>query len=905
MTVLESALQQRHACSVADGRAAAPMPISEGPTTSTRRVSQPEAAAAARPVPWAIIGAVSLLGITLLSACGGRTAPSLAVRDAGPGPGSERCDGRDNDDDGRVDEGYRDTTGRYVGIEHCGGCGEACTDLLPGATDVECALIADRPRCVAQACLPGYALSEAGRCLSIAEQLCMPCVSDIDCQGLPGARCTTVGGLPHCTIGCDGGCPQDYPCGSDDLGVPACLPVGGDCSCDAGEQFTIACAPEGRRDCVGQQRCEGGVRSECEIPEELCDAIDNDCDGSIDELFVDERGAYTVDPAHCGRCGVDCNAGLDDELQLTCGGDPFAPTCVVRCPDIDDGGIQVGDRIDTDGRLDNGCECIVDSLTDEVGLDNGVIDPNCDGADGQVTRSVYVSAEGDDLAPGSPTRPMRTISAAVRVSALSLGTGLPRPDVFVAAGTYAESVEMAQGVRLHAGYRTDFLALDPGGFEVHVVAPLDTQAPHGAALVLDGVTSALVEGLRLTGVDRSDRGAPAVGVVVRDASASVVLRDLDIRSGRPGGGEAADTGENGAEPATAAGAGLPQRAALEDQAHICITGLVDNTGGAGGRNVCDGDLDVSGGDGGTASCPFFNQPSQSGQPGNHAINVLGGDGGMGGDGVGAPLGLGQSCQSPPCCGLADYYVGFGYEEATAGQPGRDGQSGLAGAACDDALGRFGALAWTAGSGTAGSAGRPGSAGGGGGAGGGSQFEWNPANSCTYADGLGGSGGGGGGGGCGGAAGEAGASGGPAIGLLVIADSVGAQPQLVGCTIASENGARGGDGGGGGDGGLGGAGGLGGVLPREQRITPTLAGAQPGSRGGKGGNGGAGGGGGGGCGGPSVGVWVSGRGAGGDDLNYRGLNGFALGGGGEAGRGGGGAVSASDGATGAQVDVLVR
>lgn len=849
---------------------------------------------------WALVGALCI------SACGGRTAPSLSVADGGPGADVERCDSRDNDDDGRVDEQFRDSAGRYVDRDHCGRCGDACVEMLPAATEVECALVADRPRCVAKGCLPGFALSESGRCVSIAEQLCMPCVSDVDCQALPGARCTTVGGLPHCTIDCAAGCPADYPCGRDDLGIEACLPMGGDCSCDPDEQFTIACAPEGRRDCAGRQRCELGVRSACEIPEELCDAIDNDCDGLIDEEFVDDRGAYTLDPAHCGRCGVDCNAGLDDELQLTCGGDPFAPSCVVRCPDIDDGGVQVGDRIDADGVLDNGCECLVESLTDEVGLDGSVIDPNCDGADGDVTRSVYVATDGNDLGPGSPSRPMRTISQALRTAVLSLGTALPRPDVFVAAGTYTESVEMQQGVRLHAGYRSDFLALDAGSFEVHVVAPVDTVAPHGAALVLDGVTDALVEGLRVTGVDRLELGAPAVGVLVRNASSNVTLRQLDVRSGRPGGGDTGATGDNGAPPTTMAATGTPQRAALEDAQHVCLASP-DNVsrGGNAGRSVCGGGIDVSGGDGGSAPCPGFNVASEGGQDGNPALNVIGGGGGGGGDGVGAPLGFGQSCQSPPCCGLADYYVGFGYEEATAGQPGRDGLSGLAGAACGDALGSFAGLIWQPDAGASGVAGQPGSGGGGGGGGGGSEFAWNPVNACTYTDGLGGSGGGGGGGGCGGSPGAAGGAGGPAIGILVIAGSAAQQPRLVDCSIASENGGRGGDGGGGGDGGLGGAGGLGGVLPRDQRITPTLAGAQPGARGGKGGNGGPGGGGGGGCGGPSIGVWVTGQGSGSDSLNYGTLNRFATGLGGQAGRGGGGAVPAADGATGTRTNVLVR
>ncbi|NJN53161.1 MAG: hypothetical protein HC809_16800, partial [Gammaproteobacteria bacterium] len=78
--------------------------------------------------------------------------------------------------------------------------------------------------------------------------------------------------------------------------------------------------------------------------------------------------------------------------DLACGGDPFAPTCVVRCPDAADG-IQIGDQLDGDRRIDNGCECEVTSL-DDVGGDQAAaddLDANCDGADGNVLASLYVA----------------------------------------------------------------------------------------------------------------------------------------------------------------------------------------------------------------------------------------------------------------------------------------------------------------------------------------------------------------------------------------------------------------------------------------------------------------------------------------------------------------------------------
>ena len=56
-------------------------------------------------------------------------------------------------------------------------------------------------------------------------------------------------------------------------------------------------------------------------------------------------------------------------------------------------------------------------------------------------------------------------------AAASIGMPGARPHVFVASGTYAETVELPDGVFVHGGYRRDFLALDPDGFRTIVRAP--------------------------------------------------------------------------------------------------------------------------------------------------------------------------------------------------------------------------------------------------------------------------------------------------------------------------------------------------------------------------------------------------------------------------------------------------
>jgi hypothetical protein len=96
-------------------------------------------------------------------------------------------------------------------------------------------------------------------------------------------------------------------------------------------------------------------------------------------------------------------------------------------------------QLDGDLNIASGCECVVQKLVDlpgPVGREGQLLDENCDGADGMVRESFYVAGDGDDMGPGSPTRPLRTISAAIVRARDSLKGMSKRPHVFVASGSY-------------------------------------------------------------------------------------------------------------------------------------------------------------------------------------------------------------------------------------------------------------------------------------------------------------------------------------------------------------------------------------------------------------------------------------------------------------------------------------
>jgi hypothetical protein len=236
--------------------------------------------------------------------------------------GVEICDGKDNDCNGVVDDGFDLQTSPA----DCGTCGHACE--YPNAAGV-CRM----GTCALGACMPGF----------------------LDLDHNPRTGC-------------------EYPCVPSNNGVEICDGKDNDCNGVVDESDARVgqrCWPEGLVGCdVATGRCRGGcafgtyaclpgglVCQKAELPKpDICDGLDNNCDGVADEDFD-----LQTDPRACGSCNHVCD--IPNAVPGCAAGQ-----CVIRA-------CKSG-FVDLNGSIADGCEyaCVADGPEVCDGKDN-----DCDG----------------------------------------------------------------------------------------------------------------------------------------------------------------------------------------------------------------------------------------------------------------------------------------------------------------------------------------------------------------------------------------------------------------------------------------------------------------------------------------------------------------------------------------------
>jgi hypothetical protein len=361
-------------------------------------------------------------------------------------------------------------------------------------------------------------------------------------------------------------------------------------------------------------------------------------------------------------------------------------------------------------------------------------------------RAIFVTPLGDDANTGATrTTPVRTLAVAL-AKATTAGGGT---DVYVANGTYAEGVNLQNGVSIYGGYQTTTWIRDPDANPVTIQGGTNMVAVNGTS-----VSDVTLDGLRITTpLDALATGQSAYGVLLANSN-NIRITNNRITAGNAGPGSGGQFGSAGIH-------GLP--------------------GGLGVNGSCAVPPGI-GGAGGAAGQP--QAPSAGSQSG-----FAGGTGGDGGSaGAGGQNGTAGTGPGGGSLGVGGSFPGNGGQDGGAGPDGAAGVNGAAGAQ----LGTLGIIGYMPADATAGTSGTTGSSGGGAGGGAGT------------ATGAGGGGGGGGASGGGGNLGEGGRGGGGSFAIVLVASTnitIDRNALITG---------RGGDGGGGGRGGNGGVGGIGGL-----------------------------------------------------------------------------------------------
>ena len=793
----------------------------------------------------------------------------------------EECDNHDNDCDGQVDEDFL-VGGLYLHQQHCGACGYDCTQLVPNSVDPLCQLVDGTPTCIASQCEPGHFPFGGGTvCMALPDNLCQPCGSDLDCL-VPSSKCLDLGVENVCGRDCSAdslfglGCPAGYGC-EPVAGTSQCVPQSGTCLCGPDTVgLTRSCTID---QCIGQQTCieQGGeyLFTECSaegVMPEVCDGVDNDCDGAVDEGFVGADGDYTSDE-NCGVCGNNCVVQFNEAVhhaQGECGVEMNPPACRIKECATEQVQGTTFEWIDLNGLKDDGCECkrvegnLTQDLPDTMFVKPGeqapsfplasaeYADENCDGIDGVVADALFVSAANALAGDGSLESPFQTIGQALDALPAS-GADY----ILVAGGVYEENIVLLPGTRLHGGYAPDFKSRNIVlfGTEIRGQQPVfaGPGTVHGTvnAVSVAGPLKAVLSGFVIVGYDVTDAADTAgshnsYALYVLDSDSDLEVRNCLIVGGFGGNGAPGEFGETGFGSQSPGGWALG--GGNGSAAGWCLSGNCNNSnqpGGSGGSNQqC---VAANGPQGGSVTCPIYNTPGYT--PANP-----GHDGEPGWTWT-LDSGSGGACQWHAT--EAGYPDDIKKLDGGDGQAGQDGDDGLQGAGCSLAAGAFAGGHWKGASGQTGPDGAHGQAGGAGGASGGIDTA-SPAEmpagvgakgSPQYM--LGATGGGGGAGGCGGTGGESGGPGGASVAVFIAYSAPGvtsSAPTLSGNVIERGYGGLGGGGGYGGEGGTGDDGGIGGNS--GSYWIDFRAGD-----GGRGGRGGEGGGGGGGCGGSSFGIAV--------------------------------------------------
>jgi hypothetical protein len=300
---------------------------------------------------------------------------------------------------------------------------------------------------------------------------------------------------------------------------------------------------------------------------ELCNGVDDNCDGTTDENTAIDAPTFFRD--------------VDGDTF----GDPLDTAVACAAPS---GYVPLGgDCNDGDVTIRPGASDIPDPLS---------LDSNCDGIDGDVSMAVFVSASaGDDAHTGLGT--FHADGSLTVEPVLTLARGLeiadacdPKCYVLIEEGTYdqgATPLALREGVSLYGGYDATWARVRP----IDATVVTSTASP---AILADTVTMDMfIERLTIRGPDISTPGGESVALLVQATGTPdrLTLREVTVVGGHGGPGTAGSNRGTRACSCPGGAGGVAVTDPCETWSHYggdgaCKPDWYWHLGGGGGQQEC-------------------------------------------------------------------------------------------------------------------------------------------------------------------------------------------------------------------------------------------------------------------------------------------------------------------------------
>ena len=626
------------------------------------------------------------------------------------------CDGQDNDCDGTVDE-----------------------TLIPPFSSLQAGVCSGAVKfCAGE---QGWLNPDYSQYAEDYENLEVSCdVIDNDCDGTIDEGFDLQNDLANCGV-----------CGR------RCQLAQSQMNCNQGSCEFVACSPNFYD---LNQDLSDGCEYGCTLSSgghEVCDLIDNDCDGQADEDFD-----LNTDINHCGICGRQCEYAQ--------------ATALCTQGECQMGACNEG-HYDLNQDSNDGCEYACQFVSDEDIPDAQFRDLDCDGVDGSLNHAIFLSTLGSDNNQGTlRNAPVRTL---LRAYELAVQTG--RKQIWVASGTYQQATSMTwdASISLFGGYNSTFT--------VRNTQNADILFNNANGFIITQLSAPVIFAqLNITVSDRTAASQASRAMNVYNSANYLTIEECNIVAGRGGSGNNGTAGGLGSAGSSgfnasgssggsggSTGGGRGAAGSYRSAGQIGSAGSANGSscggiGGSinnGGLGCNDGDPQA-GGNGGQGCTGLNGLDGTNGNGNGSWISSLwfqanggrGNTGGTGGGGGGGGSGGGESCTVFGGCvscgtGRGGGGGGGGGNGGTGGFGGTGGGGSFAFVINQSTITIKGGSVRTIGGGNGGDGGQGGSGGAGGSGGSGATSSSNKEGD----GGDGGRGGRGGNGGCGG-----GGGGGPSI-----------------------------------------------------------------------------------------------------------------------------------------------